>query len=129
MRRKRAVFLLTSACALLPLNAASAQDGPTVSLSITASDGNGTAYADTDSGTDNAGIATFAIDVIGTDGATVTGSYVAAPFGMVQVGKTEKPLGFTEFPSNGVGGGAGTTGAPGNGIAITGGQNVAYGAT
>jgi len=127
MRRKHTLILLTSACAALPLHTAHAQSGPTVILSLTASGGNWTAYAQTDSSSDNLGLATFAIDVIGSDGVAVATSYDAAPIGSVKVGTKNLETGFSEFPSNGVGGGSNSTGAPGNGIAITAGQNVTYG--
>jgi hypothetical protein len=138
MRRRRSYLLWSAAGAVLGMQAAGAM-AQTVQLSIVASapsNGTGTwsVYAATDSGTDNIGLATFAIDVIGSGGVTVTGSYEDAPIGTVTSGAFKGDRsGFTEFPSNGQGGGAVTFSGsvsppvPGNGIAITAGQNVAYG--
>jgi hypothetical protein len=132
MRRKQSYLLWSAAGAVLGMGAVSAM-AQTVQLSIVAANGSWSAYAAADSGSDNIGLATFAIDVVGSGGATVTTSYNDAPVGAVTSGSFKNdPSGFSEFPSNGVGGSAnhGTSlspGTPGNGIAITGGQNVTYG--
>jgi PEP-CTERM motif len=78
MPRKRSHLIWTATGALLGLVSANAS-AQTATLSIQASGGNWTAFAATDSGTDNVGLATFAIDVVGTDGATVTTANFAAP--------------------------------------------------
>jgi len=132
MRRKQSYLLWSAAGAVLGMGAVSAM-AQTVQLSITAANGSWSAYAAADSGSDNIGLATFAIDVVGSGGATVTGSFNDTPVGSVTSGSFKgDPSGFSEFPSNGVGGSANagtpsSPGTPGNGIAITGGQNVTYG--
>ena len=136
MRRKRSYLMWSAAGAVLGMSAVGAM-AQTVTLSITAdatsaSSGTWSVYAGIDSGTDNAGLATFAIDVIGSDGVKVTASYDAAPRGTFQNGGMTSQAGFIDFPSNGLGGGsylttAGAPGIPGNGIAITAAQNIAYG--
>jgi hypothetical protein len=139
MRRKQSYLLWSAAGAVLGMGAVSAM-AQTVQLSIVATPANGgvgtwSAYATADSGTDNIGLATFALDVIGSGGATVTGSYNDAPTGSVTSGSFKgDPSGFSEFPSNGQGGSANhgsasSPGTPGNGIAITAGQNITYGST
>ena len=68
----------------------------TATLSISASGGNWTAYAQTDNGSDNIGLASFDIDVIGSGGLAVTGSEEAAP--------ENGSGGFNTFTSNGADG-------------------------
>jgi hypothetical protein len=131
--RRRNRHLLWSAAGVLIGLGAPAAFAQTVQLSIAYSPTSGDggywcAYAACDSGTDNIGLASFAIDVIGLRGVVVTGSYNDTP--VEYTGAYD--FGFKEFPSNGVGGvdnqgGSISTTEPGNGIAITGGQNVAYG--
>jgi autotransporter-associated beta strand protein len=53
---------------------------PTVTLTLVASGGNWSVYAN-DTSDDNVGIASFDIDVVGDGGAEVTGSYEAAAYG------------------------------------------------
>jgi hypothetical protein len=116
MRRRKSHLIWTASGTLLGLAAVNAYS-QTATLSIQASNGYWAAFAATDSGTDNIGLASFAIDVIGTDGVIVTGSYNAAPDYVEREG-------FFEFPSNGQGGGmylsttSGLPGIPGNGIGI-----------
>ncbi|HUB25249.1 MAG TPA: hypothetical protein VL992_07445 [Tepidisphaeraceae bacterium] len=94
---------------------------PVVTLSIVANSGEWTAYA-SDSVGDNAGIATFDIDVIGSAGINVAQSFDAAPIGL-------NGGGFSAFPSNGLQGTeSGGIEDPGNGIAIDAGQNLSFGA-
>jgi fibronectin-binding autotransporter adhesin len=66
-----------------------------LTLSIVASGGNYTVYAN-DPSTNSAGIAAFDIDVVGSNGATVTSSTVDAP--------TDGTYGFSQYESNGVDG-------------------------
>ena len=125
MRRNHAFLMWTAAGSVFGVGVAAAQAAPTVTLSISAIGGNWTAYAQTDNSTDNAGLATFAVDVIGSDGATVSASYDIAPIGTTAKGKE---AGFQEFPSNGIiAGNYDVTFPPGDGIGITAGQNVTYG--
>jgi hypothetical protein len=91
----------------------------TVTLNIAASGGSWTAYADNSSG-DNAGLASFDIDVAGSGGLSVTSSFNDAPSGGAFIGRSWVPVGFTELASNG----NGDTGSGGNGIAISAGQNT-----
>jgi hypothetical protein len=132
MRRKKTYLLWSASGVLIGLGAATAS-AQTVQLSITytptSSDG-GTwsAYAACDSGTDNIGLATFSIDVVGSHGVTVLSSYDKAPIGTASNGL---PEGFDEFPSNGLGGVAdyilaSSSTVPGNGIAITASQSITY---
>ncbi|HUB27590.1 MAG TPA: PEP-CTERM sorting domain-containing protein, partial [Tepidisphaeraceae bacterium] len=85
-------------------------DAPTVTLNIAASGGSWTAYANASTG-DNAGIASFDIDVAGSGGLTVNTSFNDAP---------ADSKGFVEFPSNG----NNDTGSGGDGISITAGQDT-----
>ncbi|HUB25227.1 MAG TPA: hypothetical protein VL992_07335 [Tepidisphaeraceae bacterium] len=71
---------------------------PTVTLTISASNGQWTAYAQTDSGSDNIGLASAAFDVVGSGGLSVTSSQVDLP-----VNETTG-AGFEDFVSNGVNG-------------------------
>jgi hypothetical protein len=132
MRRKQSYLILTATGAVLGLGAINSAFGQTCTLSIKQSGGGWTAYAQLDSGTDNAGLATFAIDVIGSGGETVTGSFNVNPTGSITLGKKTETTGWQEFPSNGKGGGSYITkssapATPGNGIGISAGQNVTYG--
>ncbi|HUB25133.1 MAG TPA: PEP-CTERM sorting domain-containing protein [Tepidisphaeraceae bacterium] len=133
MRRKRACLIWSAAGAVLGIGAVGAM-AQTAALSITAnatsaSGGTWSAYVALDSGTDNVGLAAFSIDVIGSDGLKVTGSYDEAPVGVNAEGNKD---GFQEFPSNGnplpgqTGNTMGLPTTPGDGIAIDGGQNVVY---
>jgi PEP-CTERM motif len=108
MRRKNLHCIMAASGVVLGLGLNSARATPEVQLSLTMDfNGNWTAYAQTDSGTDNAGLATFAIDVIGSGGFDVTSSNVGAPM--------EGGTGFSQGYSGGD-----------DGIAITAGQQVAY---
>jgi hypothetical protein len=95
LRRKHNYLILTAAGAIMGVRTASAQFGPpppTVTLSISAADGFWTAYATTDSSTDNVGLAIFCIDVNGSDGISVTSSGLdvpAASFGNAQIPGTD----------------------------------------
>jgi len=122
MKRKHTYLILTAAGAAFGVGSAVTHAAPIVQLSITATDGYWTAYAQTDSGTDNIGLATFSIDVVGSGGAAVTASYDEAPISTNGMGGTTG--GFDQSPSNGVGGGSPPDGAPGNGIAIDAAQTV-----
>jgi hypothetical protein len=130
VRRKQSYLIWTATGALLGLAGANAP-AQTAVLSIHASNGDWTAYAALDSGTDNIGLADFCIDVVGTDGVNVTGSYFVAPLQEPPriIPFPPQTLGFIGF--NGEGGNSGESGSsgavPGNGIAITGGQNILYG--
>jgi len=146
MRRKQVYMLLSAAGAVIGLGSVANAQVPVVGLSLAAANGSWTAYASEDSGTDNIGLATLSIDVVGSGGATVTGSYIgnlnpsdttsstAIPISEGESfpkSGTKKALnvnvGFQEFVSNGVGSTA--TSVPGNGVAIEAGQNVTYGST
>jgi hypothetical protein len=85
-------------------------DAATVTLNIAASGGSWTAYANDSTG-DNAGIASFDIDVAGSGDLTVNTSFNDAP---------ADAHGFVEFPSNG----NNDSGSGGDGIGITAGQNT-----
>jgi len=133
MRRKQAYLLWTAAGAVLGLGAVNAHATPTATLSIDASGGSWTAYLQLDTASDNVGLATMAIDVVpsaSSTGLAVTSSNLDLTSGSLdittysQVGTTKakatggavETAGFQEFPSSGV-----------NGVAITAGQNLAYG--
>jgi len=94
---------------------------PTVTLTIVASDGIYSVYAN-DTSTDNVGIVSFDIDVQGDGGAEVTSSYNYAPQGRGTVeynGSTYHPQsGFNVMDGDGD-----------NGEEITAMQNVVYGTT
>jgi len=75
-------------------------DPSTVVLTIVASDGSYTVYADDTSG-DNAGIADFDIDVQGDGGVEVTSSYEIAPYGSRVVDGNYFFRGFGIWTSNG----------------------------
>jgi hypothetical protein len=97
---------------------------PQVVLTIVADDGNYTVYAN-DTSTNNAGIVSFDVDVVGDGGAEVTSSYNYAPSGVaeIRVGRGGYILaaGFAEWKSNGDDGG--------DGMEITAMENVAYGSS
>jgi autotransporter-associated beta strand protein/predicted outer membrane repeat protein len=82
-----------------------------VTLTLVASGGNYTVYAN-DTSTNNAGIVSFDVDVVGDGGAEVTSSYNYAPSGVAEfrVGRGGYILaaGFAEWKSNGDDGGDGT---------------------
>jgi hypothetical protein len=135
MKRKRLHLLWTAAGAVLGLCSVKAHATPTASLSLTASGGNWTAYIGLDSASDNAGLATFAIDVLPGGGISNVQSYLyISPETKLSSVGTGLPLdqyaaeGFVEFASNGNGGSISQDNAqtPGDGVAITGGQDVAY---
>jgi len=118
MRRKQAYLLWTAAGAVLGIGAVNAHATPTATLSINASGGNWTAYVSLDSASDNVGLATFAIDVDGSNGINVTSSTLGGPANQgVPISKgAAQNVGFTQFLSSGT-----------DGVGITAGQNVAYG--
>jgi len=139
MRRKQAYLLWTAAGAVLGIGAVnSAHATPTVNFNIAASGGNWTAYVDIDSATDNAGLATFAIDITGSGGVSgITSKLFISPESKSSSTGVGLPLdqfsgeGFVEFTSNGAGGSVtkpnGQT--AGNGVGLSGGQNVDYDTT
>jgi hypothetical protein len=92
---------------------------PTVTLAIAASDGNWTAYASDQLG-NNAGLDSFDLNVIGSDGLSVISSFNDAPTGSAEIDDRFTQAGFSEFASNG----NGDTGDGGNGENITAGQNT-----
>jgi hypothetical protein len=95
-----------------------------VTLTISASDGNWTAYAQTDTSGDNAGLASMAFDVIGTSGAAVTSSYLDVPdSATAPKGTVDAGTGFIQFVSNGQGS---TNTLPGNGIGLTAGSQDGF---
>jgi hypothetical protein len=124
MRRKRNYLRWTAAGAVLGITAANAGAGPTATLSINAFDGNWTAYLQLDNGTDNVGLATFAIDVIGSNGVTVTSSNLDVGTDVLTIHRevgtqlltpVNEVVGWSQFASGGI-----------DGMGITAGQNVAY---
>jgi hypothetical protein len=79
---------------------------PQVTLTLVASGGNYTVYAN-DTTTDNAGIASFDIDVVGDGGAEVTSSYNYSPIGVISDGHGYELAGFGVLNSSGDDGGDG----------------------
>ena len=136
MRRKKPYLVWTATGALLGLGTMNAM-GQTVNLSLQINQANNTwtAYAATDSGTDNYGLSTFVIDVVGSNGISGITSVLDTTSG---VAGTSAPV-VNAVPSNGDYGvgfdtlgnsnGQGSTGGgavetPGDGIAIIGMQRV-----
>jgi len=133
MRRKHNHLLWTAAGAVLGLGTANASVVPTVTLSISASAGNWSAFVSLDSSTDNAGLASFAIDVVPSGGISNVKSYLdispetkysSSGFGLPLDDYTGE--GFIELTSNGEGGtiSQNNSQTPGNGIGLAAEQNV-----
>jgi hypothetical protein len=92
---------------------------PTVTLSISAFDGNWTAYAQTDSSGDNDGLFSLALDVVGTAGLSVTSSNLALPSSFSS---------GNDQSANGIGlGGTQSTSSPTQGVGLTAPVELAYG--
>jgi hypothetical protein len=96
------------------LGALNKVQGQTITMAITGSGGDWTAYA-IDSTVNNAGIADLDMDVIGSGGTTVTSSFENLPQGSTTIKKVVFTTGFNTNDSGGT-----------NGLAITAGQPTTY---
>jgi len=103
-RSARGKMWLLGAAALAGASIAVPASAATVTLSITASGGNWTAFA-SDSVGDNAGLADFAIDVVGSGGLTVNSSKLAAPRSLrFDADGNPELTGFATFTNGGTNG-------------------------